>query len=197
MAAGLGVGAGSVFNLPGKSGKAAALNCRFDGSIPLLSSWLSMKPNAGWEYMLMRVESNNVGKTVQTARAQYLRMGMQLHIRLLTTRKQSGIELGGGIAFRQKIHESSDWQLTGGQPVSYFPQSQMLAPVQLSRFTENDKRRITLFAEVVINADTKTQPINGIHAGIQWQWFTQTRKHYYKGTHRTLQHDDVWPIQHP
>jgi ribosomal protein L19 len=197
ISVGAGMSPGTILNLPGKSGTAAAIALQADGKIPLLSSLISATPNFGWEYALMRVESNNTGKTLQTARAQYLRAGMNLNLRVYTSRKQTGLELSGGILFRKKIHESSDWLLTGNQPITYFPKSQMLVPVQLIRFTENDKRRINIFTGVVFNADNQGKLLNGFHAGLQWHWHATQRKHYYKGTHRTLQHDDVWPVQQP
>ncbi|MEK0422049.1 MAG: hypothetical protein EBV15_01350 [Bacteroidetes bacterium] len=195
LSGGVGVGPGTIFNLPGKTGKATTLGLRFDGRIPLLTPYISHTMHAGWEYALMRVESNAVGNTLQTARAQYLRAGISLNIRLYTSSKNTGLELGGGLLFRKKFYESSDWQLTGGQPITYFPKNQTTAPVQLIRFSENDKRRMNIFAEVVFNTETGNNAINGISAGIQWQWFAKQRKQYFKGTHRTLQWDDIWPAQ--
>lgn len=197
ISGGVGMSPGILLNLPGKSGTAASIALQADGKIPLFSTLISATPNFGWEYALLRVESNNMGKTLQTARAQYLRGGMNLNLRVYTSRKQTGIELSGGILFRKKIHESSDWLLTGNQPITYFPTSQMLLPVQLIRFTENDKRRINIITGAVFNADNQGKRLNGFYAGLQWQWYATQRKHYYKGTHRTLQHDDVWPFQIP
>ena len=195
LSGGVGAGLGSVFNISGKSGNAATVQCRFDGRIPLLAGFISINPNFGWEYAITRVESNNAGKTLQNARAQYLRWGSNIQIRLHTSKKQTGIEVGGGFLLRNKIHESSDWQLTGGQPISHFPKSQMLFPVQLSRFAENDKRRINIFAEVHFQNAIHKNNVSGVYAGVQWQWYAVQRKKYFKGTHRTLQWDDIWPAQ--
>jgi hypothetical protein len=193
---GPGSGAGSITQLPGQSGNAATLGLRLDVRIPVLSAFISAHPNTGWEYAFTRIESNNVGKTLQTARAQFLRAGMSLNVRLHTSNKKTGLELGCGLLFRRKFYESSDWQLTGGQPITYFPKSQMLAPVQLIRFTENNKRRMNLFAEVLFGSDVNGNiGINGISAGVQWHWYAKQRKQYFKGTHRTMQWDDVWPAQ--
>ncbi len=197
ISGGVGVVPGTIFNLQGKSGNAASVALQAEGRIPLLSTLISAEPNVGWEYALTRVESNNAGKTLQTARAQYLRAGMNLNLRVYTSRKQTGLELGGGVLFRKKIHESSDWQLAGNNPLTYFPTSQMLIPMQLLRFTENDKRRINVIAGVILNADNQGKLLNGLYAGFQWQWYATQRKHYFKGTHRTMQHDDVWPAQQP
>ncbi|MFN4914002.1 MAG: hypothetical protein ACK5FT_01665 [Sphingomonadales bacterium] len=171
------------------------LGLRIDGRIPVFSPLISIQTHTGWEYAIMRVESNNAGKTLQTARAQYLRTGVAVNLRLYTSRKQTGIELVGGMDYRGKIYESSDWQLTGQQPVSYFPENQILAPVKVSRFAENDKRRLNIYAEVVFNSGNRQSAINGISAGVQWNWFATQRKQYFKGTHRTLQWDDIWPAQ--
>lgn len=195
LSGGIGINIGSLLKLPGTSGAAPILGLRIDGRIPVLSPFISAQTHAGWEYTMTRVESNNAGKTLQTARAQYLRAGMSLNFRLFTSRKQTGIELGGGLVYRRKIYESSDWQLTGGQTVRYFPKSQILAPVQIIRFTENDKRRVSIFAEMVFNTGNRISAINGMSAGIQWNWFATQRKQYFKGTHRTLQWDDIWPAQ--
>jgi hypothetical protein len=73
----------------------------------------------------------------------------------------------------------------------------MLVPMQLLRFTENDKRRINVIAGVIFNADNQGKLLNGMYAGFQWHWFATQRKHYFKGTHRTMQRDDVWPAQQP
>jgi hypothetical protein len=167
-----------------------------DGRVPILSPLISTTLHTGWDYCLMRVESNNAGKTLQTARGQYLRAGMNLNLRLYTSKKQTGLELGGGILFRSKFYESSDWQLTGGQPIRYFPKNTVMAPVQLIRFSENEKRRIQIFTEITFNTGNTGPLLNGMWAGIQWQWFASQRKQYFKGTHRTLQWDDIWPAQH-
>ena len=103
--------------------------------------------------------------------------------------------MGGGVLLRNKIYESSDWQLTGGQPITHFPKSQMLIPLQLSRFAENDKRRINIFAEVQLQSTKSNYSVSGVSVGIQWQWYAVQRKKYFKGTHRTMQHYDLWPGQ--
>lgn len=195
LSGGIGLSPGAIFNLPSKSGNASALSLRMDGRIPILSPLVSTTLHTGWDYCLMRVESNNAGKTLQTARGQYLRTGMNLNLRLYTSKKQTGLELGGGILVRSKFYESSDWQLTGGQPVRYFPKNTVMAPVQLIRFSENEKRRIQIFTEITFNTGNTGPLLNGIWAGIQWQWFASQRKQYFKGTHRTLQWDDIWPAQ--
>lgn len=195
LSGGIGLSPGAIFNLPSKSGNASALSLRMDGRIPILSPLISTTLHTGWDYCLMRVESNNAGKTLQTARGQYLRTGMNLNLRLYTSKKQTGLELGGGILVRSKFYESSDWQLTGGQPVRYFPKNTVMAPVQLIRFSENEKRRIQIFTEITFNTGNTGPLLNGIWAGIQWQWFASQRKQYFKGTHRTLQWDDIWPAQ--
>jgi len=195
VSGGIGMNPGAFFKLKGKNGTAPDLCIRLDGRIPILSPILSTTLHTGWEYCILRTEKNLSGNTLQTARAQYLRAGMNLNLRLYTTRKQTGLELGGGILFRRKFYESSDWQLTGGLPNTYFPKTQVMAPVQLVRFAENDKRRINIFAEVIFNTETKNNAIGGMNAGIQWQWFAKQRKQYFKGTHRTLQWDDIWPAQ--
>lgn len=192
---GIGIAPGSMFSLPGKTGNAANLGLRLDGRIPVLSPLISTIVHTGWEYSMLRVERNLSGSTLQTARAQFLRAGMNINLRLYTSHKQTGIEIGGGLFFRRKFYESSDWQLNGGQASSYFPKALMLAPVQLIRFSENNKRRINIFAEAVLNTGHSNHLLNGISAGIQWQWFAKQRKQYFKGTHRTLQWDDIWPAQ--
>jgi len=195
ISGGIGLSPGAIFNLPSKSGNASALSLRIDGRIPVLSPLISTTLHTGWDYCLMRVESNNAGKIMQTARGQYFRAGMNLNLRLYTSKKQTGLELGGGILFRNKFYESSDWQLTGGQPIRYFPKTVMMAPIQLIRFSENEKRRIQIFTELTFNTGNTGSLLNGMWAGIQWQWFASQRKQYFKGTHRTLQWDDIWPAQ--
>jgi hypothetical protein len=195
LSGGVGAGLGGIFQLSEKTGNAANAHLRIDGRIPLLAGYISINPNFGWEYAITRVESNNAGKTLQNARAQYLRWGSNIQFRLYTSKKQTGIEMGGGVLLRNKIYESSDWQLTGGQPITHFPKSQMLIPLQLSRFAENDKRRINIFAEVQLQSTKSNYSVSGVSAGIQWQWYAVQRKKYFKGTHRTLQWDDVWPAQ--
>jgi hypothetical protein len=182
VSVGIGLSPGAIFNLPSKSGNASALSLRMDGRIPILSPLISTTLHTGWDYCLMRVESNNAGKTLQTARGQYLRAGMNLNLRLYTSKKQTGLELGGGILFRSKFYESSDWQLTGGQPIRYFPKNVMMAPIQI-------------FTELTFNTGNTGNLLNGMWAGIQYQWFAKQRKQYFKGTHRTLQWDDIWPAQ--
>ena len=81
----------------------------------------------------MGVESNIAGNTLQTARAQFLRTGMGLDF-LFTLQEKTGPEIGGGILFCRKFYKITNWQLTGGQPSSYFPKSQILAPLQLIQF---------------------------------------------------------------
>ena len=186
---------GSLSKFPGTSSLAPILGLQLNGRIPVFLNIISAQPNIGWEYAMTRVESNNAGKTLQTARAQYFRVGMSANLRCFTSQKQSGIELSGGIVYRGKMYESSDWQLTGGQTVRYFPKNQVVAPVQISRFAENSKRRLNTFAEVVFNVQNQTSVINGISVGIQWNWFAQQRKQYFKSTHRTLQWDDILPVQ--
>ena len=198
ISGGVGLGMGGMLHLPGKSSTAGMLTLRLDGRIPIIGSLLSVSPNAGLEYAMLPVEASNAGKTLQTARAQFGRLGTNLNFRLYTSGKNSGIEIGGGLLFRKKWHESSDWQLTGGQAVSYYPENNMIAPVNIQFFSENDKRRKLYFAELTFNIDGNANSLNSITAGIQFQWYGKQKKHYFKGTHRTLQWDDIWkPDENP
>ena len=197
--AGVEAGAGRMSNAPDYEGRASALIfCRATARIPVWHERLGIAPSAAIEYAARKSPEASSQSSFQLSNGTFGTLAASLEFTGNPLAKNTFIEFGAGFGSRFKLRESQYWDIQpqGGFPVLY-PGSVRLFPAHFRLVRMKEKFQISYRLDL-ITENRKVSPgrydwkFNTIALCMGISWPSSPRKTYFKGTHRTLQVDDVW-----
>lgn len=171
---------------------------RISGKIPVWRERFSLNPAAAFEYALRQGDKSSSQSELHFSHATFTNLGLNIAFTGNPLGKDHYIEFGAGIGQRLKMQESNYWDIQpqGGFP-TLFPDRARLFPA-FFQVTSVKKKFMLHYRLDLALENLKTSPegftwkFNTIAAGIGISWLSSPKKVYYKGTHRTLQWDDIW-----
>ena len=193
---GIDAGIGTQRNINNYSDKTAGMFlCRALARTPAWKGRVAATGGMGLEYAAMQIDQNSVGKNLQPVRGIFGVPQVALEFTGNPLAKNQFIEFGAGMAWRRKLHESSYWQLSGNKPLEQFAGKSTLFPFHFAWIAAKPKSYMAYRLDLGLERYANSWQLNTISFTVGMHWYTNEQKTYYKGTHRTLQNDDVWNPQ--
>lgn len=199
---GVEAGTGRMSNALDYEERASALfTCRGTARIPIWLDKLGIAPSAAIEYAARKSPAGSSQSTFQLSNGTFGTLAAAVEFTGNPLAKNIFIEFGAGFGSRFKLRESQYWDIQpqGGFPVLY-PGSVRLFPAHFRLVRIKEKCQISYRLDL-ITENRKVAPgqykwnFNTIALCMGIAWPSSRRKTYFKGTHRTLQVDDVWKIK--